>query len=369
MKIGILTFHQALNYGAILQEYALQHKLEQLGYRCEIINYINKKFETEYHSEIKHITLKKYIKRIVTLKEFWLKRKRKKLNFFVTTNIKLSDQIYEKTSRNMLLSQYNIIITGSDQVFNLSLTDQDWTYFLDFVQKDKSMAYAPSFGVLDIPITWDRDKICSCLNEIKYLSAREKSGAEIIRNYINRNVPTVVDPTLLLEKDDWMEFVRDRKHRKNYLLLYTFETGLICDFAEKIARESHLQIVKINAGFMDIFNRKIIVSNDSGIEEFLSLIYYSEIIITNSYHGMLFSFIFDKPFYVFPFVKDNSVNSRMIDFLNEYHLENHLITSDYEKITFDNDYTNSKKLLTFNKKKSIEYIEESLKGYKVKNGQ
>lgn len=367
MKIGIITFSQALNYGALLQEYALFRIIGDLGYECEIIDYRNVKFETEYSSKI-YGSLKTKIKRIITLKQYWSEKKRAKFAQFEKDNIKKSAKIYYQSDVAEIENAYDFVITGSDQVFNLDLTDSDFIYYLSCVSKGKSMAYAPSFGVQSLPVQWNINSIKSHLLNIRYLSAREYSGADIIKHLTNRNVDVVLDPTLLLNEEIWKSFIGKNKKKDNYLLLYTFEDGAICKYAEKVATDRGLHLVKINANIKDIVKRRLVAKNGVGIEEFLTLINYADVVITNSYHGMIFSFIFDTLFFVFPHLSNKNINARMNDFLGMVGLSDRMVDADSDIPMFNNDISDAKKVVKALKEKSLQFLVDSIIDYGETHG-
>lgn len=366
MKIGIITFSQALNYGALLQEYALSYKLRELGYACEIVDYENEKFKKEYSVKYSG-SFKNEVKRIITLKKYWSALKRKNFMRFESKYITKSQIGYNKKTISKLENNYDLLISGSDQVFNFDLTGGDLVYYLSGISKEKSMAYAPSFGVEDLPSNWDEKSIRDSLKNIRYLSAREFKGAQIIEKLTGKKVQTVLDPTLLLEENLWKKFVHKNHVKKKYLLLYTFEEGKICKFAEEIAGKYSLQIVKINAGIRDLFNPRICVKNGAGIEDFLTLIYHSDMVITNSYHGMIFSFIFNTPFFVFPHISNASINSRMKDFLEMFDMSDRLIADENIQLA-NSDFTAPKKKLESYREQSIRFIVDSIADYGEKNG-
>lgn len=357
MKIGIFTFNQAINYGAVLQEYALYKVVTGLGYDCEVINYQNKKFLKEYGEN--KIGIKSKIIRTITLKQHWFKIKKRKFNTFITKHIKMTSLVCD-TELKSLEKQFDQVITGSDQVFNLSLTGFDWNYYLSFLPEYKCVAYAPSFGVKSIPEKWDRDMLRAQLKHIRALCVRENSGREIIKTLCDRDVVTVLDPTLLLTKELWTAHVAERIIKQRYLLVYTFEDGDINVYAKNIAKKNNLRIVKINGSSKDLFDKGVSVCNAAGIEEFLSLIYYADMIITNSYHGMLFSFIFEKQFIVFPHKMNEQANDRMKDFLDRYQLAERYYTEN-ANIVQDINYDMKEKKLVEDRLESLNYLDTVLR--------
>ena len=216
-RIGILTFHTAINYGAVLQAYALQKYLNEQGYDCEVIDYQCKKINDNYKIlKIKSKNLKKII--ISFLKAPLLFLQRKKFKKFVINNIRLSNQKYYPYNITSSNKYYDCFITGSDQVWNLSLTNNDMSYFLDFATK-KRISYAASNGTEEISEK-DFKKVSNYLQKFSAISVREKGLQNSLMNKISISIIKVLDPVFLLDVESWNNLLPNFNCKEKYILAY-----------------------------------------------------------------------------------------------------------------------------------------------------
>ncbi|MFR2839550.1 MAG: polysaccharide pyruvyl transferase family protein [Zhenhengia sp.] len=318
MKIGIITFHRAVNYGAILQAYALQQALNKLGVDNEIIDYRCRHIEDAYSLfDIKKIKSLRNLIHIV-LYDPVNKIKSNKFKKFIEQNIKMSSKIETKNDLNEINMNYEAFITGSDQVWNNKCTGFDKAYFLDFVKDDtKKNSYAASFGTNCIIEELEED-YRKLLGKFNNISIREKQGQEILRELINIDVPVHLDPTFLLTKEEWLNVVKDTSNKDKYILVYLMQySPSIIKFAENLSKSSGYKIIHINNEIIKKAKGKYI--RTSGPEEFLGLFAGAEYIVTNSFHGTAFSINFNKNFFVELLPPPAKVNSRLeniMDLLN-----------------------------------------------------
>lgn len=306
MKIGIITFQDAYNYGAVLQAYALRNKL---GSKAEIINYQNDYFKNTNHYFIEESNILKRIIRRIKIHD--LKVRTDKFCEFVDTLL-LSNR--EPVCVEELENQYDAFVVGSDQVWNLECTGNDTTYYLDFVKTKKMYSYAASFGktkLSDKEISLIKSKIV----DYTYVSVREESAKDILISNGLKDVVVVLDPTLLLTATEWRKIFAPKKIKDRYIFVYnvTGDIGIL-KYAKRIAKKRGLKVYYITASIKPVFNVKMIM--DAGPREWLNYIMQSEMVITNSYHGCIFSMIFHKNFRIF-FSNNNLKNSTRIEDLLE----------------------------------------------------
>ena len=321
MKVGTLTYHNTINYGAILQTYALQKRIMQEGIETEVIDYQCEAVENRYKV--------KKIKESKTFKEFikvLLENKDKKIikeifDEFTNKYIKLSDQKYNLDNKHNLNNIYDKFIVGSDQIWNTKLSKNDYTYFLDFVKdNEKKYSYAASFGYSSIPENEEKN-IKKYLRNFKELFVREQQGVNIIKKVINKNAQVTLDPTLLLDKNGWKPLIKAPKIKNKYILLYIVAPNKnIIKFAKKIAKERKCQIVYINHSWKKALGMKNIKYVSP--EEYLGFIDNAECIITTSFHGVAFSINFNKEFYFALSDKKDNFNSRIENLISITELNN-----------------------------------------------
>lgn len=328
MKIGIVTQPLLANYGGILQNYALQLVLKRMGHEAITIDYIPKLPIYRY--------LLSYAKTLVL---FFIPGKRRSftplklqrslvLAPFVNKYINKTHIVYKYLSS--LVSEYALegVISGSDQVwrpmFNFYLEDM----FLHFVQTDvRKIAYAASFGVDNWEYTEKQTRNCSKLaKRFDAISVREDSGVTLCKRYLHVNAVEVLDPTLLLDKEDYENICTETPvctdaFLASYVLDMTPEKN---DFIHKLAMERGLSVRIFSA------DREATLS----IEEWLSMFRDASYIVTDSFHGTVFSIIFNKPF--ISIGNKERGYSRFQSLLGKFDLQNRLLTVDeFDRIVND----------------------------------
>ncbi len=354
-KIGIITFHRAVNYGAVLQTYALQTTISKAGESCEIIDYRND-FLEELHNPKninKYRSILHYI--YAVLKNRVKKDNRKNFELFRTKYLKTSTIIYNKNNIVDSNSQYNIFLTGSDQVWNRNCSNFDDTYFLDFVNAENlKCSYAASIGV-NIETDEDRLAYKKLLDNYKLIFVREKQ-AKLELKSLGIEAEVTLDPTLLLDKNEWLKLAHKPtkfKITNKYLLVYVIvETSSIFNLAKEIAEKHGLEVVYINEMLFNkpgITNLSYITPN-----EWLWLFANAEYIVTNSFHGTAFSVNFEKQFVVEPLPVKTNVNSRIYDFLDLIKLSDRIVGNqnysngaiiNYDIVSFEDKRKSSLKAL------------------------
>ena len=302
MKALIITFHFVNNFGGALQAYALQKVLEK---NCcsdvQIINYRNNFIE--FTDFVRLFPVSRNIAEIFSgLMTMKLRFKRvKKFECFHITKLKLSLKKYNDLNINFSPPKADIYICGSDQIWNPFLTfGIRSSYFLGFVKNHgKRISYAPSFGSKTLPSIF-HPIIRKYLQRFDAVSVREKSGQKIVRDLCGISAEQLIDPTFLLEKSDWEKVAVKPDIKGPYILLYIMQSDQhMYEYARKIKERLELPVVEISRyGYRPDFIDTTIV--DIGPAEFLGLFQHASYVCTNSYHGFIFSLIFEKPFCLIP---------------------------------------------------------------------
>ena len=364
MNVGIITFQNAHNYGAQLQAYALKQFLESNGHDAEFINYINKEIEKNYlkwpRNNIKVrglISAKNWIKNeikiIYGLCDYRTKWNR--FNDFISNYITDSNKVYSKDSINV--DKYDCIICGSDQIWNSYLTDGfDDVYFANFNSRVLKISYAASSGRTNFSET-EKMQFIDLINNFDYISVREASLASIIKNETKKDVHVVLDPTLLINSKEYDRFV-EKVPYENYLLQYTLiDDTKLDEIVDTIAKRNNLKIIELR--YSKSLNRKNRIQIASaGVKEFLSLINGASFVVTNSFHGTVFSILFKKKFYT---INIKSVNSRIENLLNICELNDRCISDIKDiKLNYDINYENALNKLDIEKEKSQIFLLNAL---------
>lgn len=352
---NIVTFYNAINYGAILQTYALKKAMSTL---CS--TYIFK-----YHNP--------HIVRIYSISPFSSCSLRemaaKLIRFIPNAKKKFRFKSFEKkylTNNKPILKEL-FYITGSDQVWNYNCTDFDKTYFLDFVEDKKlKNSYAASFGIEKIPDEY-KAEYKKLLSDFNMISVREKSGQKIIKDLIGIDVPVTIDPTLLLTEAQWAADFCKRHTKKEYILVYSFSlTDTMCEFVNRLSDEKNLHVIILmpnkRIGKKGPIKRSIYKTNVSP-EKWVNYFYNASYIVTNSFHGTAFSINFNKNFFVELLPPPAKVNSRLIDILELLGLSGRLITNENLKIDSPIDYAPVNEILNGKRKESLKYLEAIIDSY------
>lgn len=295
MKIGIITFHLANNIGAVLQTHALQYYLRNNIGNCEIINFYPNNGIPKYSGVALDI-LRKLKKKIpfINSKDEYIRDT--KFDKFRNDYLIISEKYYygdqEFETDNL---PYDVIISGSDQILNMTLTGNSLSYYLHSYE-GKKVSYASSFGRNNIS-DFEIAAIRSELPKFAALSVREQSGADIIKREIGIEPQLVLDPVFLLSKDEWCKRCNEgMKLPEKYIFVYSMEVSPILENAvSTIKEETGLPVRVVRGGGKP----GLIEGNEDstcGPEEFLRYIRDAELVITNSFHGTAFSLIFEKKF-------------------------------------------------------------------------
>ena len=318
-RIGILTMHRVQNYGSALQAYALQEYVNRLGYNVELIDYI---FPNGKHKQRR--SLKQRIKSALFKWMFCLPilRKNKRFAHFYSAYYKCSEQRFDNPQSLMQYDYpYDILMTGSDQVWNPIHILTDTSFFLPFAHPHTpKIAYAPSFSVASVPKEFD-ETIRSYVENYSYISVREKSGIDIVKTLTDKEVSMVCDPTLLLTKEDWTILAEqsDYKIEGPYILVYVLSYAYnpypsINAIIEKVQQELDLPLILLDAPVLDMKFKNARFIKDAGPAEFLYLVQHASFVITTSFHGTAFALNFGIPFY--SVIRDHSgFDTRMIDLI------------------------------------------------------
>lgn len=363
-RIGILTMHRVQNYGSALQAYALQEYINRLGYDAELIDYI---FPNSKHKQQRPL-----MKRIKSLLFKWafclsILRKNKRFARFYKTYYKLSGLQF--TNPESLMSYdypYDILVTGSDQVWNPIHILTDTSFFLPFARTcTPKIAYAPSFSVSSVPKGFDTI-IRPYIEDYSYISVREKSGLDIVNALTDKEVTMVCDPTLLLTKEDWAVLAdqSEIKISEPYILVYVLGYAYnpypaINAIIEKVQQELDMPLILLDAPILDMKFKNARFIKDAGPTEFLYLVQHASFIITTSFHGTAFALNFGIPFY--SVIKDRSgFDTRMIDLVDTVEADRAIIYDHPIDCPLTMDYTNISKRLESMRQHSQNYIKKSI---------
>ena len=361
-KVAIYTI-QSLNYGNRLQNYALQHALEKREYRIVSLK-SQSKIEEKNDAIARHPKLKKISFLVLLIKRINdliinLKGDTQIAHFnYFNKYINLTNDFIGKN--DFRLSQYDAFIVGSDQVWNTTFDFVSVNSFLPFPHPNK-IAFSASFGVDSIPYN---QKIVDCLKDFRVLSVREEAGAKIIKELTGRDATVLVDPTMLLTVEEWRkvenkprgikETKKTEKPKEGYILTYFLSPK--CEEAVE-----QLEKIRENREVYELLNLEDKVAGTAGPSEFLWLFDHADLILTDSFHACVFSFLFNKPFMVFDRqYEGENMNSRLETLLSKFHLERKYANSGLQNDIWEHDYEEGYKQLELEREKAMNFLKDAL---------
>lgn len=361
MKIGIITYHRAHNYGAVLQCYALSTKLTLCGHTVDVIDYYPNYFKEQYAI----FSIKKFRKMSLRSKisYLWLfimtystRNKRKKLFNAFIDKLPLTRKQYNE--QDCMFENYDAIFFGSDQIWNPTLTFGEDKIFSGNFDKNgaKFIAYAASTSPQILNKKYER-YFSGIIERYNSISVREESLANYLNNIKPETALVVLDPVLLLNEKKWSEIAIEPRE-KNYLLIYTVpQSEKVWELARMIAKEKQLKIIEVRPNVK--VNRKKNVLQSVSPEEFLGYFKYASYIVTTSFHGTAFSVKFRKQFSTLKF--GTHVDDRAFNLLSSIGLEERMIP--IEKLHVPNnsiDYSQIEYKLNSHIEASIKFIESKI---------
>ena len=324
MKVGILTFHHVTNYGAALQVYALWYYLNCLEIDVEIIDYRSRKAMKTYSQYLFGLWAPGKLKRGELVRNVVHLAK---MRWFLNKHLKLSPRtVYDRERLKHFADKYDLVICGSDEICNINSTwGFDSAFFLDFVDKTKTKksSYAASFGFTSSLEKNEAQSISEFLQDFSHVSVRDSNSQQIVNEIYTGEVSKVLDPTFLIQ-EHYHKLIKPLNLKRRYVLIYfhkkaqKYESEIIHYLAQKL----DLEIISIGISYgtnVEIANKKILHAEPV---EWLSWFKNADFIFTDSYHGMIFSVIFQKQFWV---VSRKDKNIKINDLLVDIKLEERIL--------------------------------------------
>ena len=361
-KLGLLTLNGYDNYGNRLQNYALERTIERLGFEVETI-LVSRRSTDTFLQRLFRCTIKEAMNKILI--RIRLHKNREHIGNRTDRFIQFSNKYLHETSFSLTLQsevnnlddKYDCFVVGSDQVWNPHNLHGTTFFFLTFAEKHKRVAYAASFGISDLPDKYI-EQYKTWLDGMNRISVREYEGAKIVEKITGKKPMVLLDPTLLLDKSDWLRISEPSmsKPKKDYLLTYFLGAipPVIESEIQQIAKNNNLQVVRL-ADLRDLVNYTC------GPSEFIDYMNDCKLFLTDSFHGTVFSILFEKPFFVFERAGSISMYSRISTLLRLFHLEDRA-TKSIEKRTdmFHIDYSSVPLILEAERNRAFDYLKEAI---------
>ena len=362
-KIGILTYHTGYNYGASLQAYALQTVVKRMAGNCEIINFEPLRFVASREMFSRRPKRLKEVIKILTRVPYWNALHERQALFDKFTNECFNISPLYRTEQEVIdhATDYDCIICGSDQIWNLSQKDAPAAnplFFLNFPKKQRRISYAASFGHWVKEAHNHEDVFLPWLRQFDSVAVRETSGVDYVRSR-GIDCTLTLDPTVLLDAKDYDVICRERLVNGKYVLMFGWNTNKdLINAAKKVGRRLNLPVYNIvppPRGMGSGIRRKL----DVGPREFLSMIKHAEFVVTNSFHGTAFSVTYKKPFIS---LVTGKPDLRMQSLLGQLGLSKNLSTlEDFDlEACLATDFSNVDEKKAILREDSIKYLKKAL---------
>ena len=384
LKVGILTTFFSKNYGAVLQAYSTGKIIEKLGHTSEFINYhkTSEKFYTPI-SMLKEQEKRSLVGKIKQkIKHFFTKLKNnqnladgslirdKEFDVFVKDYLKLGRTAYaspEDFIAELPQMSYDVFLCGSDQIWNPIVHNFDDVYYLNFPTTAKKVSYASSVAYNRFSES-EIERICGALSSIDSISVREKSTVEWMQPHMEKKVNHVIDPTFLLNKNEWMTLTSEKhfdgKYILVYLLNYNEQNKNTVNLVSELARKKGCRVICLPYTSIK-FPKDIEVEYryDIAPNDFIQLLNGAECVITNSFHATALSINLNIPFFVVSsYERNKDLQTRISDLLEETGLNNRKIYPDTESICMEEgiDYESVNVIISKRRNEGIEYLKHAL---------
>lgn len=371
MKTGILTFHWADDYGAMLQSYGLKTFLEAQGHVTEILPYAPLKCIGRYWLFPYILRKNKYGKMELATRQvvYRLKQnggmlaeflqRRKNMRRFRKNCLTKSVSI--RNAEKLSCKEYDCVLVGSDQVWNPELTLGLDDAYLGNVKKGncRFVSYAASFGGSSLSEDYSEKLKRALRDNFDALSLREQGAVPYVQSLVDKPVYCTLDPTLLLERTEW-EKVAKKPKEQGYILVYnTAANEAVFEYAYRLAKEKNCRVIRLSSFLNRLPKRYSFFENclAAGPAEFLGLFANAEYVVTNSFHGTVFSVVFEKRFVVFGY---EGRSLRITDFLKKLNLEQHFVQTVEQPMPEVVEWNEVKDALEKERKTSVDFLKQNM---------
>ena len=386
MRIAILTLLEQLNYGGVLQAYGLSTYLKEHGYEADVlrlqISAGNENLLGKFLTPNAALRLDK-LRFIFSLyrKGAWVfseTLRRLRTIRFIKYKLHTNGRSFDATELPAILSEYDVVVVGSDQIWNPNYYGLNNPFLLEDIHHIRKIAYAASFGVDVIP-EWYRGKYAAALTDFSHISCRESCGCDIVESMIGRRSEWVVDPVLLLSQEEWGRMVDGVGNEKYIMAYWCGELSSLHAILKKVRIKTNqpIKLLLTEWGYRsDIYQngnkllhsilkeiKGVIPCFNAGPAEFLKILAHSSAVLTDSFHGMVFSIVFEKSFgiYLAQSGERARIHGRILDFVSRIKLEKSDLF-DHENVLFTESHPiEFYDSLAIWRKDSVNYLREVLK--------
>ncbi len=366
MRTATITFHASHNYGSMLQAYALQHIVKALGHDNEIINLRTDRQKYIYRSYATLPLLRRLVLQVFFHSKYAGALKKYQLyEDFLKNDLCLTAEYKDMEAISRAGLDYDCYISGGDQIWNTAPRDFDWSFYLPFTT-GKKISYGVSMGPRGEEQVTQRDKVGQYLSDYTHIGVRENGTKAIVESLTGKAATITLDPVLLLPKEQWLEkYPQEPIIGGDYILIYSprYDKG-VYDIARRLGKKYGYKVISsIN------IHPKISLKGDlrgvtehlaTGPWEFLNLLQHAKFIVSGSFHAVVFSILFNKPFFAVNGDKDNRMRTTLE---NCGLMERTICEEDFEAkeaIAEICDFTEANSYLKTEREKSIEFLKNSI---------
>lgn len=356
MKASIVSLYGNVNYGNKLQNFAVQEVMKKLGYETDVIYIQSKKSRIkQIMRSLIHKTLLKHFSHISIESKLLFKRQ---IAFQKFCKQYISERRYSSINQ---IHDSDVFILGSDQVWNPNFLNgmNKQLFFLTFTKPEKKVCFSPSFGLDNITEEWKpyyREKLAT----FPKISVREESGKEIVSDLTGKDAEVLVDPTMMINRDEWLSIAKkpDGIDFKNkYILTY-----FLGDIPEKALFDCKMANKDICGKVYRLVDKSCPELYACNPSEFIYLFNHASLVLTDSFHACVFSFLLGKPFLVYKREGiRNDMFTRIETLLSTFDLKRKYADSGLRNDIFESDYSTGYKRLEREQEKVYKFLKESLK--------
>ncbi len=368
MKVDIITRHSVPNYGSLLQSYATQKAIEKMGHESEIINYV--RYEERYKNLAstlvkgkkwdKNFVLRTIYKIIQSPNYSKMYKRFAKYKKEILKETELEYGSIKELEDNLPIA--DVYCSGSDQIWgSIGTVDYDEAYFLEFAKGRKCISYSSSFGKTELSEKLDRN-LDNLLSKFSRILIREKSAKQLLENRNINNVEQVLDPTLLLSKNEWMKFSEKSTKKINgkYVLVYQLHDNKDFDkYAKKFAKFKNMKLLRISPSLYHITRSGKLIYLPTQYD-FVKYFMNAEYILTDSFHATVFSIIFNRKF--IDVLPPNKTGTRIQSILDLFGINNRILQSfdDMKLIDEEIEYIKVNSRIEEEREKSLRLFKDSI---------
>ena len=360
MRTATITFHASHNYGSMLQAYALQQIIQQLGHDNEIIN-LRTEQQKRLYGRIRGPLWKEVLKMVLFPKLYLgAMRKYELFERFLAEELRLTKEYASLEELRQAELKYDCFISGGDQIWNTTPFDFDWSFYLPFTAK-KKISYGVSMGPSSESSVTYRERIKSYLLAYSHIAVREEGTRRIVEQLTGKVIDITLDPVLLFSKEEWYQrYPQEPMIKGDYIFVYTPGSfAAVYPYAERLGDWFDMPVI----ASMPIFRNKYKHVRNClavGPWEFLNLLQHTKLVVSGSYHAVIFSILFHKPFFAIAGDKDNRMRTALE---NNGLMERTLSWSDFEEKrsqSFQCDFTQADEYLVKAREVSMNYLRNAI---------